>query len=447
MTSTLLAILALLAAGLPAAVALEPTLRWRARLGVGFLLGSGMASLLLLGATLVGVTWSRTILFVPLALLALAFLPAALRVERRRGHFVLRPAVALADGITFAAVLGYALFATAARPWEWDFWAIWGLKAKESFLAGGFAFEFLGRPDNVFSHPDYPPLISLVYDVDAIVSGGWDDRWLGAVSVAFAVALILVLRDELERQTQSPLVGAVGTLALTGAACLPWIGLGDGPLVAASTAGLVLVSRGLRTNTPRPIVTGSLLVGVATLAKNEGTSLALAMTVASLLVRRQRWAFVALPAGLVMLPWILVRLFATAPTYLLEGGFLARIAARLADPGSLLRALALGRVEQGGLWLLLVLLLLLAPELKRREAFLLVVIGLQSLAFVAVYAGTHYDLAWHVATSLDRVTGQLAPLVGVAAVLGIGLLTRANAADPCEPGKAEEPGGQDGPAR
>lgn len=447
MTSTLLAILITLAAGLPAAMALEPSLGWRARVGVGFLLGSGMASLVLLIATFVGVPWSRPVLFVPLALLALAFLPAALRVARRPGTLVLRPAVVLADCGTFAAVAGYALFATAARPWEWDFWAIWGLKAKESFLARGFAIEFLSRPDNVFSHPDYPPLISLVYDTDAIIAGGWDDRWLGAVSVAFSVALLLVMRDELERQAKSAVVGAVGTFALTGAACLPWIGLGDGPLVAAATAGLVLVSRGLRMNAPRPIVAGSLLVGVATLAKNEGTTLVLAMVVASLLVRRQRWAFVALPASLVMMPWMLVRAFATAPTYLLQGGFVERVSARLADPVDLLWNLAQGRVEKGGLWIVLALLLLLVPDLKRREAFLLAVIGLQSLAFVAVYAGTHYDLAWHVRTSLDRVTAQLAPLVGTVAVLGAGLLMRAGATHPQGPGEAEVPEGEDDAAR
>jgi len=442
-TGTLLSLFALMVAGLPAARVLEPSLGWRARIGVGFLLGSGVASLVLLGATFVGLAWSRFVLLAPLTLFGLAFLPGAIRETRRSRTLVSGPVAVLADCITVAAIAGYALFATSARPWEWDFWAIWGLKAKESFLAGGFALEFLGRPDNVFSHPDYPPLLSLVYDVTAIVSAGWDDRWLGAVSVAFAVALLLVLREELERQAQSPVVGALGTLALSGAACLPWIGLGDGPLVAAATAGLVMVSRGLQENAPRPLVTGSLLVGVAALAKNEGTSLALAMCVASFLVSRRRWAHVVVPAGLVMMPWALFRLFGATPTYLLEGGFVERMAARLADPAGFLWTLAQGRIEGAGFWIVLLLLILMSPELKSRQAFLLAVIVLQSLAFVAVYAGTHYDLGWHVRTSLERVTGQLAPLVGVAAVLGAGLLSRRSSTDPPMLDAPEDVGGHD----
>ncbi|MCM2313948.1 MAG: hypothetical protein NDJ92_02185 [Thermoanaerobaculia bacterium] len=428
MTAALIAIAAMWLAGLPVAVALEPSLGWRARTGLGFLLGAGMASLILLGATIVGVPWSRAVVFVPLALASAAFLPAALRVERRAERLP-RPRLALAaDAATAISVAGYALLATVARPWDWDFWAIWGLKAKEHFLARGLSFEFLANPDNIFAHPDYPPLVSLLYDVAAIVGGRWDDRWLGTFSIAFAAALLLVLREELERQLESPVVAALGTLALTGAACSPWIGLGEGPLVALSASGLVLVSRGLRTDAPRAIVTGSLLVGFGALAKNEGMSMVLAMVVASLLVRRQRWAHVALPAGIVMAPWLLVRYFTATTTKLFEGSLLSRAAERLADPGTFLATFVGGGLERLELWIALAIVLALVPALGRRERFLLSTIFLQCLAIAAVYAGTPYDFVWHVNSSLSRVTSQLAPLVGVLCVLGIGQLIGADAA-------------------
>lgn len=426
MTATLIAIAAMWLAGLPLAVALEPSLGWRARIGLGFLLGTGMAALILLGATIAGVPWSRVVLFVPLALASAAFLPAALRVERGVVRLP-QPLLALAaDAATAISVAGYALLATVARPWEWDYWAIWGLKAKEHFLARGLSFEFLANPDNVFSHPDYPPLVSLVYDVAAIVGGRWDDRWVGAFSVAFAVALLLVLREELERQSESPLVGALGTLALTGAACSPWVGLGEGPLVALSASGLVLVSRGLRTDAPRAILAGSLVVGIGALAKNEGVMFVIAMLLASLLVRRQRWAHVVLPAGLVMLPWLLVRLFLTIPTDVFEGSPLSRFLARMADPVVFFATLAQGSFERVELWIVLAILLAIAPGLVTRERFLLGVVALQSLAYLAIYAGTHHELTWHVNTSFSRVISHLAPLVGAVCVLGIAQLLTAS---------------------
>lgn len=427
MTATLIAVVAMWLAGMPLAVALEPSLGWRARIGLGFLLGTGMATLILLGATILGVPWSRAVLFVPLALASVAFLPAALRVERSAARPP-QPWLALAaDAGTAISVAGYAFFATVARPWEWDYWAIWGLKAKEHFLARGLSFEFLANPDNIFSHPDYPPLVSMVYDVAAIVGGRWDDRWVGAFFVAFAVALLLVLRAELERQSESPVVGALGTLALTGAACSPWIGLGEGPLVALSVSGLLIVSRGLRMDAPRAIATGSLLVGLGALAKNEGMSFAIVMIVVSILIRRQRWAHVALPAGLVMIPWLLVRLFSKTATDLFEGSFASRFAERMADPASFVLTMAQGRVERIELWVVLAILLAVAPALARREKFLLSVIGLQGFLYLAIYAGTHHDLRWHLGTSFERVTSQLAPFVGVVCVLGIGQLVGARA--------------------
>lgn len=428
MTATLIAIAAMCLAGLPLAVALEPSLGWRARIGLGFLFGTGMAALILLGATIVGLPWSKVALFVPLALASAAFLPAALRVEQS-GERSPQSRLAIAvDVATAVAVAGYALFATIARPWDSDFWAIWGLKAKEFFLARGLSFDFLANADNVYSHPDYPPLVSLVYDVAAIIAGRWDDRWFGAFSVAFTVALLLVLREELERQSGSPLVGALGTLALTGAACSPWIGLGEGPLVALSASGLVLVSRGLRTDAPGAIVSGSLLVGLGALAKNEGVMFVIAMLLASLLVRRQQWARVVLPAGFVMCPWLLVRLFLATPTDVFEGSFLSRFFARMADPASFFVTLANGSFERFELWIILAILLAIAPGLFRRERFLLGVIALQSLAYLAVYAGTHHDLIWHVNTSFGRVISHLAPLVGAVCVLGIGQLVTVSTA-------------------
>ena len=77
------------------------------------------------------------------------------------------------------ASTGYALYATLAPLWEWDFWAIWGLKARVFLEAGGIDWHFLESRWNAFAHPDYPLLVPLNFDFVALINGGWSDRWLG----------------------------------------------------------------------------------------------------------------------------------------------------------------------------------------------------------------------------------------------------------------------------
>jgi hypothetical protein len=424
-TSVILAIAILTAAGLPVARWLEPSLGWRARIGVAFMAGSGSATLLMLLASLTGIRWSLAVVVIGLALVAIATIPISLRAPANdRAPLRAHPLAFVADAATLLSVAGYALFATVARPWEWDFWAIWGLKAKEFFIARGVSFEFLGRPDNVFSHPDYPPLVPLVYDVVAMIEGKWDDRWMGAITVAFAVAMLLVMREELERQCGSALVGALGTLAISGAACCAWVGLGEGPLVALASSGLLIMSRGLRENSARAIVAGSVLLGLSGLAKNEGVSFVVAAIVVTLVFERHRWKLVALPAAATVAPWLAARLAIAATTDVFEGGFAARAAERLSDPIGFVSTLAGGMFERPELWLILALLVALHPAAAKRERFLLGVVVLQALSYVAVYAGTLNDLASHVQSSLGRVSSHLAPLAVVVAVLAIGELLR-----------------------
>jgi hypothetical protein len=424
MTSALLAVAMLTLAGLPLAAWLDPSRGWRWRGGAGFMLGAGIVALLLLFATFASIAWSVGLVAAGLALVALGTLPLALWLPKRAAPPSATPLALVADAATLCSVAGYALFATVARPWEWDFWAIWGLKAKEFFLARAVNFEFLARPDNVFAHPDYPPLLPLVYDLVAIFQGVWDDRWLGVVSVAFAGAMLLVMREELERQSGSAIVGAFGTLALSGVVCSGWVGLGEGPLVAASASGLAIVSRGLRDDAPRTIVAGSLLLGVAGLVKNEGVSFIAAAVVVTLVVSRRRWALVALPSVAMIAPWLLARLGLKATTDVFEGGFVSRAAERLSDPVGFVTTLAGGMYEKPELWLIALLALALHPPAVRRERFLLGVAALQASSYIAVYAGTLNDLASHVQSSVGRVSSHLAPLAAIVAVLASGELLR-----------------------
>jgi hypothetical protein len=101
----------------------------------------------------------------------------------------------LLDLLTLALIAGYVRVTTLAPPAEADFYAMWGAKAKQFFVTGGIDWRFLTDPLNVPSHVDYPMLLPLLYDVQALLLGRWpDERWLGLVHIAASGAALLVIR-------------------------------------------------------------------------------------------------------------------------------------------------------------------------------------------------------------------------------------------------------------
>src|SRR5207253_7119 len=107
------------------------------------------------------------------------------------------------DLATLISLAAYAVYATLAPLWEWDFWAIWGLKARVFLEHGGIDWRFLESRWNAFTHPDYPLLVPLNFDFVALIGGGWSDRWLGILFVAYAVALLLIARALAARETSA----------------------------------------------------------------------------------------------------------------------------------------------------------------------------------------------------------------------------------------------------
>src|SRR5438445_8061012 len=175
MTATLIAILSLAVFGIPIALAVDRNARGPLLIGTAFLYGSGTMFLVLLALSIAHIRW--TLISVTIASL-LIFCSAAF--ARRRGEpspESTKPH--LLDLLTIYTIVCYAFFATLAAVWEWDFWAIWGLKARTFLEIGGIDWRFLESPWNTFAHTDYPLLVPLNYDFVALLNGGWGDRWLG----------------------------------------------------------------------------------------------------------------------------------------------------------------------------------------------------------------------------------------------------------------------------
>ncbi len=368
------------------------------RLALAFLYACGALSLVML------VPWWN-----PVALSVIVLIAAAVAYRYQNVHGKPYPI----DLLTLATLLGYAFYATVARPWEWDFWAIWGLKGRVFFEAGRVDWRFLEAPTNDFAHPDYPPLLPLLYSFLALLRGGWDDRWLGLLFVAFAAALILIVRERAARETSSPIASLIA-LAIAPTAVTRYVGLAEGPLIAYGTAGLLFARCGGMTH-------AALLLGFAAMSKNEGITLIAAVVLALLAERRFKDVVRLWPALAVSAPWLVLRAVHHLSTDLTAGSPLNR-AIEHAGEASILFGYLADYFPDRWLWLGIVAAIVTTWILGRTtktERFLVIAVAVQFAFFIAAYFVTPRDLQWHVETSWERLVRQLEPAALFAALMGL----------------------------
>jgi hypothetical protein len=420
-----IAVALFLLAGLGWARRLDP----EAWVGEALLLGSGIAALSLIGLDVVGVPWSRGGLLLATAVLAAAAMyrrpPAGctgdLRPPWRRdaAHTAgRRPAVqvALLNGLTGLIVLLHALTPAQWSPAHYiisrrDVFFIWGAKGHLFFVEHAIPWRFLASLPSDFGHPDYPLLVPLLFDVQAVLSGRWQPEAFAIIDTALGAALLLIvyrcLRDEF-----TPLFAAAGTLALSGCALLPWPGFADGPLVAYAASAALLLRRGAsQSRLP------AILLALAVMTKNEGlafiaaTAVALALTDRKLL--KTLW-----PAALVAGIWLAARLALGLHTDLFAPGLFARAGHNLAR---FPQAFANISVYQPLAWIGALAGIALAPAQNlRRERFLLTIVGLQLAFYLAAYTVTPLDVVGHVNGSWDRISSHVTMLLAFAGVTSIG---------------------------
>lgn len=415
MTAEFLALLSMVVVGLPITLVLDRGAQGGRLIGESFLFGSGLASLVLTTLSYAGVAWSLPRLAAGCLIVSGV---AALRIARRR----VEPAVlydkeprsarmlaGILDVTTVTLAGGYVSFALLAAPWEWDFWAIWGLKAKVFFAARSIDWAFLGDRWNAFAHSDYPLNLPLVYDALALCNGAWDDRWMGLVSVAFGIAALLVLRSHLIEETGSRLIAACGALAVTGFVLSPRVGLADVPLIALMTAGLLLVRRAVIGERNELIPPAAVLLGLAALTKTEGIAFLLCTSIAVAVTGgRGRWRILGglWPAFVIAAVWQIPRLGAGFRSYLVDGLEMG------VEPSKVVRAvaaIATTPLPHGLFWIAaLAGCLLAARVIVKRERFLLLALTLQFLATVAAYATSPLPLMWQIETSWSRVVTHAA---------------------------------------
>ena len=404
--------------GLPISRSIDPGADPLLRAGTSFLYGSGAIFLALLALSMLGIAWSA--LSVGAALCVLFAAAAILAWRARPGSAAAPPRLHLLDVLTLAALAGYVLYATFAPPYEVDFWAIWGLKARAFFVAGGVDWRFLESRWNAFQHPDYPLLVPLDFAFAALVNGGWDDRWIGLFHAAWGASLVLVVRS-LAARALSPLCAALAAFALCAPCFSHSVGLAEAAYLAFSAAAVLFLREALRGEDASAWRHGALLLGFAANCKNEGLALIAAVAV-GLAVAGPRTEIVPRlrrlwPALAVAAPWIALRAAHALPTDIASGGAAARLMERLAHAEAILALLA-ARLNQPESWIALAAALLVVPaSALARERFVFVATAIQLGFFIAAYFATPYDVAWHVWTSWPRLTAQLAVPVSFVVLL------------------------------
>ncbi len=425
MSATLVAILSLTVLGIPIALSIDRSSRGPMIIGTSFLYGSGTMFLVLLALSIAHISW--TLISVSVSALAV-FCAAAVLARRQPTTDNRQPAVGLhvIDLGSALTIAGYALFATLVPLWEWDFWAIWGLKAKAFLEIGAIDWRFLQSHWNAFIHPDYPLLVPLNFDFVAL-AGGWSDRWLGLLFVAWGMALLLIVRALAAREL-TPFYASLLTLGLAGIAVSTNIGLAEGALIAFSSAGVLFVRTGLLDDDAAAWRNGALMLGFAANCKNEGMALLVAVTIAVLVVSWSRGYAVSrpvegsalprnrvtarlrnlVPAYALAAPWLVLRATHALATDIAGGSAVVRLMARLPHAHQILGYLAT-KLYKPWFWVAVLAGILIAPAAaRRREAFVLLVTAIQLVFFAGAYFVTPHDIHWHVLTSWPRLTGQIA---------------------------------------
>lgn len=415
MIGVIVTLIVLLAFGAPVA---SRVARWRPAsqlLAPAFLFGSGIAAVALLGLSVAGVPWSLPLF----AVVAFAISGCGLFVSRGTPRGAPAPgggrlAPGVATLLALAVAFEHARFAIRSPLDEWDFLAIWGLKARTFLAAEGIDWLFLERMDNRFSNPDYPPLLPLFLDAHALLSGGWDGRWIGLFFTVFGLAAFVVAWHSVRMESADPILLVAAALLFAFPSFSSRIGLAEAPMIAFAVSSVVLIRRGLLAESSVMIGGGGLLLGFAAMTKNEGVALTAAVAVAAILFRPRLRLLVALLPGICLAAWWqILRALHDLPTARAAGSVVERVSANVANFRDWSPAIWT-ELEKPAFWLALLLMAAIAGvRALWRERFLGVVVVLQGLAIGAAYLVSHVDLRNELVYSWERLTHQAALLAAL----------------------------------
>ena len=197
----------------------------------------------------------------------------------------------IAHAVTGISILAALAATVAARSTSLDLLFFWGPKAQQFASARTIDAAYLGTPNFEYLHVYYPPLVTNVFALGAMVAGRFP--W-GAATLTFplllaatAVALFGILK------TARPAPAAAAATALTTSA-LALVGIraavagnAEPFLLFFEVSAIALLLTPAAGNAGVQLLAGCLLAGAAS-SKVEGLPFVLAVTVLFLLLERRR---------------------------------------------------------------------------------------------------------------------------------------------------------------
>ncbi len=222
--------------------------------------------------------------------------------------------------VLLVAVLALPFMVVVRPPVDWDAQSIWSHRAAW-FQQGGVAGrEAFGEPQAVFSHPDYPPLLSAAGGVAAAVTdAARTSRAVQAAGAAMAWSALAVLALqflEVGPRRSWAWVVAAGVGGVAGCA-FAGVRIANGEAdflwsAAAAAAGLGLLRPRARA---RDLVVPAVACAACILTKNEGMVAGGLIVLGALVVQRRlpaRWWLLTLLAPAAV--WVVTRWACGRPT-------------------------------------------------------------------------------------------------------------------------------------
>jgi hypothetical protein len=280
-----------------------------------------------------------------------------------------------------------------------DYASIYGLKARALFRSGSLASLFRIDPEGEFSHPEYPPLWPLVLASFSGLSGRYDD-----LAVTPLWPILVILSAVLAIRATRGCGTSFRVVAGAAAALLPYWrrnpGYAEGLFVVFVLAALGEADAPEKDRWA-PVRLAFFLT-LAAWTKAEGVIAALAAAAVLLAARRVRTGGLVILSVVLLsvLPWaLLVSLLAphAPPTAFSFAQFSAsKVVAAVRE--------LIVEAGPGAGWLAgALLLLVLAPETRRRRSGILAACGLYSVAICGSFGFTRIDAAYYMYWAWDRL--------------------------------------------
>lgn len=223
------------------------------------------------------------------------------------------PCISVGIAMTCCFLVLAAYAALTSRATSTDYLLFWGTKGARFAAARTVDLRFLRDPDHYFMHPDYPPLLPLLYSWGALVAGRFP--W-GAALVTFPwfIALAVLTYSAGVKRAVSAWVAGMLTACFAGLLALTLVvkttaGNADPPLILFETVALSIVSF-WPPDTVAEWCAGIALAGGA-MTKVEGLFFAGLLVIATAVFERtagQRWRTIyrlAIPPVVAIAGWVI----------------------------------------------------------------------------------------------------------------------------------------------